>query len=106
MPGFFQILLDFQFKGFVAIKFAKFLYILSIVVSSLGWLIFTLLLFVLGATANSGMMTALGLGSLLFGWILALINIIITRVLLELAIAQIRTAQNTTHLVADLDRVV
>lgn len=97
-PSFFKALLDLEFKDFITIKFAKFLYIIVIILSLLGWIGTAVTLLIAGTNASG--LLILGVLHLLFGWILALLQIIVYRVILEFFIAQIRTAQNTTQLVA------
>ncbi|WP_460648261.1 DUF4282 domain-containing protein, partial [Leucobacter ruminantium] len=75
----------------------------------LAWLGWTVFFFIVGAAGNAigsafgssgsgGGMIVMGVLTLLFGWILALLNVIVLRVTIEFVIAQVRTAQNTTRL--------
>lgn len=108
-PNFFKALLDFNFEHFVSLKFAKVIYLIGIVLNVLAWLGWTVFFFIIGAAGNAigsafgssgsgGGMIIMGVLTLLFGWIIALLNVIVLRVLIELVIAQVRTAQNTTKL--------
>ena len=107
--GFFKSLFDLSFSDFVTLKFAKFIYILGIVIAIINWIGGTLVLFIMAAAAGSMMSYDYGSSdggfsflfpvlSLFFGWIPALINIVVLRVVLEFVVATIRTAQNTTEL--------
>lgn len=89
--GFFSNLFELTFSRFVTLTFAKVIYVIAIVLIVLYWLF----AIVLGFSAH----WAVGLPILLLGWIPALFYIILTRVGLELAVAMVRTAENTTELV-------
>lgn len=107
-PNFIRALFDLNFEHFVAIKFAKVIYVLGIALNLLAWLGWVVFFFIAGAATNSmsyygnegGFLIILGVLALLFGWIFVLINVIVLRVVIELVIAQVRTAQNTTKLAA------
>lgn len=101
--GFFNGLLDFNFDRFVTIKFAQFFYMVSVVFNLALWLIITLCLFILAGSAGV-FFVILGILSLLFGWMLALLGISVARVIIELTVASIRTAQNTTALLQAAER--
>ncbi|MEV8157583.1 DUF4282 domain-containing protein [Kocuria salsicia] len=92
-PGFLAALFDLDFKHFITIKFAKFIYVLSIALSALGGLIVV----ISGLVALTE--SAAGLLFVVFGLVSVLINIVLMRVFLEFVISMIRTAQNTTALV-------
>ena len=92
-PGFLATLFDLDFKHFITIKFAKFIYVLSIALSALGGLIMV----ISGLVALTE--SAAGLLFVIFGLVSVLINIVLMRVFLEFVISMIRTAQNTTALV-------
>lgn len=108
-PNFFKALFDFNFQHFVSIKFAKVIYLIGIGLNVLAWLGWTVFFFIVGAAGNAigsafgssssgGGMIVMGVLTLLFGWIFALLNVIVLRVTIEFVIAQVRTAQNTTRL--------
>lgn len=90
--GFFRALFDFSFTQFVTLKFAKFIYVLLIVALALSWLS----AIIGGFTVHPGV----GIGALLLGWIPLLIALIFYRMAIEFVVATIRTAQNTSQLVA------
>lgn len=92
--GFFAALFDLDFKSFVTLKFAKFIYILLIVVLALGWLVYV----VIGFIADPW----LGFAALLLGWIPAFLWLVLARVSLEFYIAMIRTSQNTAATTAEV----
>lgn len=90
--GFFKALFDLSFSNFITLTFAKIVYIVLIAVCILVWLSFVLMGFYNDST--------MGFLTLLFGWIPAVVNIILVRLSLEASVALIRVAQNTTELVA------
>lgn len=90
-PGFFKALFDVSFRNYVTLKFAKVIFIILIVLAVLGWLT--------GITLGFTVDPIVGILALLFGWIGPFIALVIYRVLLEAAVALIRTAQNTSILV-------
>lgn len=89
---FFGSLFDFGFKNFITLKFATAIYIVAIVLIGIGYLVGVIVGFGVGAGA--------GVAALIFGWIPALVYVLLVRVGLEFAVATIRTAQNTSELVA------
>ncbi|WP_167203029.1 DUF4282 domain-containing protein [Actinomyces respiraculi] len=90
--GFFKALFDFSFSNFITLSFAKFVYIAFIALSVLFWLFIVISGFSQDVTV--------GFIALLFGWIPAFIYIILIRLSLEVSVALIRTAQNTSELVS------
>lgn len=99
--GFFGALFDLDFKNFVTIKFAKFIYIIVIAAVGLwgifGWLV-----------GSFTMMTEsmfVGIIWLLLGWIPVLLGLIFARITLEFYVAMARTAQNTGAAHAELQRI-
>nr|WP_162933216.1 DUF4282 domain-containing protein [Corynebacterium lactis] len=101
--NFFQALFDFSFSSFITIKFAKVIYLLNIIVAVLSYFFWVVMGFNAGFAAtgySSSSSSSVGLGFfvLLFGWIPALIQIISVRLILEMFIAIVRTAQNTSAL--------
>lgn len=88
--GFFEALFDFSFSSFITIKFAKFVYALCIIVVA-----FIYLASVIAAFSSGG---GEGVLTLFFGALVALVQIIFTRVALEGIISIVRTAQNTAVL--------
>lgn len=90
-PNFFKALFDLSFSHFVTLKFVKVIFVILIVLAALGWLF----AIVGGFIAHP----IVGVLALLFGWIVPLIMLVIYRVGLEVAVALIRTAQNTSLLV-------
>lgn len=86
--GFIRALFDFSFSHYVTLGFMKFIYIISLGLIALSWFVSMIAAFSADATA--------GFIVLLFGWIVAIAVLIGVRLGLERAVAQIRTAQNTT----------
>lgn len=95
-PGFFKALFDLQFRHFVTLKFASFIYILGIALAALFWLTEIISGIVV---AGSGEGAGLLIAAILLGWIPPLIWIITFRLSIEFVIAIIRTSQNTSQLV-------
>lgn len=90
--GFFRSLFDISFTSFVTTKIIKVIYAIWMVIVALGTLAFVLIAF----KANG----ALGVLVLfIIGPIGALFALIYGRVILELVIASLRVAENTTELV-------
>lgn len=95
-PGFFKALFDMQFRHFVTLKFASFIYMLGIAVAALFWLMEIISgIVVAGSGQGGGVLVA----AILLGWIPPLIWIITFRLSIEFVIAIIRTSQNTSELV-------
>lgn len=95
-PGFFKALFDMQFRHFVTLKFASFIYMLGIAVAALVWLMEIISgIVVAGSGQGGGVLVA----AILLGWIPPLIWIITFRLSIEFVIAIIRTSQNTSELV-------
>ena len=88
--GFISRLFDFSFTTFITPAIVTVVYIIVCVVAVLGWL----------GLVVTGFMGAwwLGLLALLLGWIGALLMIIFARIALEVGVALIRTAENTSAL--------
>lgn len=95
-PGFLKALFDLQFRHFITLKFASFIYILGIAIGALGWLaeIIGGIVAIAGHNGPGGL-----IGAVLLGWIPPLIWIIMFRLSIEFVIAIIRTSQNTSELV-------
>ena len=90
--GFFKALFDLSFSNFITLTFAKIIYVVLIAVSILVWLAFMLMGFYYDST--------MGFLIILFGWIPAVVNVVLVRLGLESSVALIRVAQNTTELVS------
>lgn len=111
VASFFRNLFDFSFDAerSVTTSFAKIIYIFFIAVCALGWIGSVVVLFVLSGIASAAssyygggptsVFMTFGVLALLFGWIPALLNVIIVRVALEFVTAQIRTSQHAAELV-------
>ena len=96
-PGFLQALFDTSFSDFVAIKFAKVVYMIGIGLCLLMWLGGGLVRLIGAATSGVGGGAFIApIVMLLLGWIPALIYIIMMRIGLEFIVASVRTAQNTS----------
>lgn len=100
--NFFGALFDFNFDSFVSVKYAKFIYILVVLVAAMYVLFFWVFPF-LGLLFSDGEGSAVGAVIwLLFGWIpvglVTLLMLISTRMFLEFVIASVKTAENTSKL--------
>lgn len=91
--GFFSALFDMSFQSFIAIKFARFIYMFFIIVFALLWVL-GLLSSLGAAVAGDGGWLVL-IAFIIFGWIPPLIYIVLIRLSLEFMIALVRTSQNT-----------
>lgn len=104
--NFFRALFDFKFDHFITVKFSSFLYIVVFVVAALIWLGQIVSAIMFGAMLGSvnsffgePSFNAVPLVvSILFGWVPSVIALIAMRLGLELAVAMVRTAQNTTRI--------
>ncbi|MBE9077428.1 DUF4282 domain-containing protein [Romeria aff. gracilis LEGE 07310] len=85
--GFFQLLFDFSFSEFIALRLVGFLYGLAIFFAGLGSLSILL------AGFRAGI--AQGLGALILAPLLFLFNVILARIILETLVVAFRTAKNT-----------
>ncbi len=90
VDGLVKGLTDLTFTKFITIKFAAVIYVVGIVLAILSWLGLVIAAFNVNAGA--------GIAALLLGWIIPLVQIIVTRVSLELAVSLVRTAQNTSRM--------
>lgn len=100
--GGFKTLFDLSFRRYATPTLAKIIYILVLVTAGLWWLGLALIMLLGGSAAssysNDSSMLVPGVLWLLFGWIPALLMVCYARVLLELGIANIRTAQDADAL--------
>lgn len=85
--GFFELLLDFSFSEFIALRLVGFLYGLAIFFAGLGSLSILL--------AGFGRGFATGLGALILAPLLFLFNVVLSRIILETLVVAFRTAMNT-----------
>ena len=89
-----QALSDFSFSSFITFKLAK-----AIHLGYVFWVFIWLFLASdVGDSDVSAMATFFAIIALLFGWIPALLQIVGVRLALEMNIALVRTAQNTSAL--------
>lgn len=86
--NFFKSLFDMSFDEFITTKIIKILYIISIIGSG----IIGLMIIISGFATNSG---AMGVFFLILGPVVAFINIIVSRVWLELIMVIFKIAENT-----------
>ena len=89
--SFFKSLFDMSFDDFITTKIIKILYIISIVFSA----IMGLVIIFSGFATNSG---AMGILFLILGPVVAFINIIMSRIWLELIIVIFKIAENTSRI--------
>ena len=90
--GFIGSLFDFSFTEFVTTRIIKFLFVLSIILSA----IVALGIVIAGFSSNSG---AAGILALLFSPVVFFLNVLFSRIWLELIIVVFRIAENTGRLV-------
>jgi hypothetical protein len=111
--GFFKSLFDIRFDNFIAVKWAGFIYIIAIVVAALSYL----------ATIIAGITTGVAAGSaasyfndgpsfnvlplilsIIFGWIIPALWVIGVRLVLELIVSNIKTAEHTKRIADSVNR--
>lgn len=105
-PGFVKSLFDFRFDNFIAVRWAGIIYILAIIVAGLWWLGTILSAIGLGAAANTPTMfnpepsfNAWPLVlAIIFGWIGPALWVIFVRLILELIVAGVKTAEHTKRI--------
>ena len=90
--GFFASLFDVSFSSFITTKIIKFLYVLMLVLTGLGVLVFVIAAF--DQSTGFGVLTLVVLGPLYF-----LLAAIYSRVILEFLIAVFRIMETNTELV-------
>jgi hypothetical protein len=111
--GFFKSLFDIRFDNFIAVKWAGFIYIIAMIVAALSYL-GTIVAgisagVVAGTTAsyfNDGpSFNVLPLIlSIVFGWIIPALWVIGVRLVLELIVSNIKTAENTKKIADSVSR--
>lgn len=97
-------LFDFSFADYATPSIVKIVYVLTFVVNVLGWLGVTYLMFGVGSVGSyygSGN-SMLGVLTLLFGWVPALLNVATMRLALEFYLVTLRTHYAVTELKATL----
>ena len=111
--GFFKSLFDIRFDNFIAVKWAGFIYIIAIVVAALSYL----------GTIVAGITTGIAAGatsgyfndgpsfsvlplilSIVFGWIIPALWVIGVRLVLELIVSNIKTAEHTQRIADSVSR--
>ncbi|WP_209323338.1 DUF4282 domain-containing protein [Brevibacterium renqingii] len=111
--GFFKSLFDIRFDSFIAVKWAGFIYIIAIIVAALSYL----------GTIVAGISAGIAAGSaasyftdgpsfnvlplilsILFGWIIPALWVIGVRLVLELIVSNIKTAENTKRIADSVAR--
>ena len=105
-PGFLKSLFDFRFENFVAVRWAGIIYLLAIIVAGLWWLGAILSAIAIGAAANTPTMfnpepsfNAWPLVlTIVFGWIGPALWVIFVRLVLELIVAGVKTAEHTKRI--------
>lgn len=91
--GFFGALFDFSFDNFIAPKLVKFLYVLSLIVTTvyaIGLLIFALA----SIASGDGPQTIVGLLFIVLSPVIWLVGLIVTRLYLELAIVMFKISDD------------
>ncbi|MDO5672596.1 MAG: DUF4282 domain-containing protein [Actinomycetaceae bacterium] len=109
--SFFKALFDFSFTQYVTITWAKVLYILAIIGAGIMWVFFAIGSALAGAAPNlmgqgGGIIGGVGgfIGGLIGGGIAAFFMILGARLSIELAVAIVRTARNTTILAEEAQK--
>lgn len=112
-PGFFRALFDFRFETFIAVRWAGIVYLLAIIVAALSWL--ATIITGIAAGSAAGLSAAYWgeeptfnsvplLLALFFGWIVPALWVIFVRLILELIVASVKTAEHTKRLADSVGR--
>lgn len=97
--GFFKALFDFNFHNFVTIKYAKFIYIINILLIALTVIGLAIIFFgFMAYEGETGTGFFMALLILIGGAVVGLLNIIGIRLVLEFFVALTRVAENTSYL--------
>ncbi|UVI34920.1 DUF4282 domain-containing protein [Brevibacterium spongiae] len=112
-PGFFKSLFDIRFDNFIAVKWAGFIYIIAIVVAALSY-IGTIIAGISAGIAAGSAASYFSDGpsfsvlplilSIIFGWIIPALWVIGVRLVLELIVSNIKTAEHTKRIADSVSR--
>jgi len=111
--GFFKSLFDIRFDNFIAVKWAGFIYIIAIVVAVLSYLGTIVAGITTGIAAGSASSYLSGgpsfsvlplILSIIFGWIIPALWVIGVRLVLELIVSNIKTAEHTKRIADSVGR--
>ena len=111
--GFFKSLFDIRFDNFIAVKWAGFIYIIAIVVAALSYLGTIVAGITTGIAAGSASSYLSGgpsfsvlplILSIIFGWIIPALWVIGVRLVLELIVSNIKTAEHTQRIADSVSR--
>ncbi|SDS40704.1 protein of unknown function [Brevibacterium siliguriense] len=111
--GFFKSLFDIRFDNFIAVKWAGFIYIIAIVVAALSYLGTIVAGITTGVAAGSAASYLSGgpsfsvlplILSIIFGWIIPALWVIGVRLVLELIVSNIKTAEHTQRIADSVSR--
>ena len=111
--GFFKSLFDIRFDNFIAVKWAGFIYIIAIVVAALSYLGTIVAGITTGIAAGSASSYLSGgpsfsvlplILSIIFGWIIPALWVIGVRLVLELIVSNIKTAEHTKRIADSVSR--
>ncbi|WP_166972819.1 DUF4282 domain-containing protein [Brevibacterium atlanticum] len=111
--GFFKSLFDFRFDSFIAVKWAGFIYIIAMIVAALSYIGTIVAGISAGVAAGSTMAYYSGgpsfnilplILAIVFGWIIPALWVIGVRLVLELIVSNIKTAENTKRIADSVSR--
>lgn len=111
--GFFKSLFDIRFDNFIAVKWAGFIYIIAIVVAALSYLGTIIAGISAGVAAGTASAYMTGgpsfsiwplLIAIIFGWIIPALWVIGVRLVLELIVSNIKTAEHTKRIADSVGR--
>lgn len=104
-PGFLRALFDLRFEHFITIRFASVIYVIAMVIAVLTWVSAIIASIMMGFamgydiwSGGSSFNPAPVLITIFLGWIPMVVQILLSRIVIEFFAATIRTAQNTTEL--------
>ena len=100
----FGALFDFSFADYATPSIVKLVYVLTFVVNVLGWLAATFVMFGMGSIGSyyGGGNSAVGVLTLLVGWVPALLNVATMRLALEFYLVTLRTHHSINDIKAGL----
>ncbi|WP_309131011.1 DUF4282 domain-containing protein [Brevibacterium sp.] len=116
--GFFKSLFDFRFNSFIAVRWAGIIYIITVIVAALSWIGTIISSIMVGIAAGAATNYYVGgayddspgfspwplIFAILFGWIIPLLWVIFVRLVLELVVSSVKTAEHTKTIADSVGR--
>ncbi len=116
--GFFKSLFDFRFDNFIAVRWAGIIYVITVIVAALSWVATIISSIMVGIAAGAASNFYTGsfyddspsfspwplIFAILFGWIVPLLWVIFVRLVLELVVSSVKTAEHTKTIADSVGR--